>query len=125
MSAPDTKRPAGHCDSDDAWAEFERQYRGQPRSYGHLSDFALANAVFMADRNDLDLIVYQTAGKERIRWLSLRLAAAEAASVALLAALKTAEAFISGFEDDELQEGVGEILATMRAVIAEASGGQG
>ena len=74
MGTPDTKRPAGHCDSDDAWTEFERQYRGQPRSYGHLSDFALANAVFMADRNDLDLIVYQTAAKERIRWLSLRLA---------------------------------------------------
>jgi hypothetical protein len=30
----------------------------------------------MADRRDLDLIGYQTAAKERIRWLSLRLAAA-------------------------------------------------
>ena len=44
-----------------------------------MTDFELANAVFMADRNDLGLIVYQTAAKERIRWLSLRLAEAEAA----------------------------------------------
>jgi hypothetical protein len=40
-----------------------------------LTDFALANAVFLADRSDLDLIVYQTAAKERIRWLSAHLAA--------------------------------------------------
>ena len=71
-----TKRPDGHCTDDAAWAEFERQYRGQPRSFKHMTDFELANAVFMADRSDLDLIIYQTAAKERIRWLSLRLAAA-------------------------------------------------
>lgn len=41
-----------------------------------LSDFQLANAVFMASRTDLDLIVYQTAAKERIRWLSVQLAIA-------------------------------------------------
>jgi len=69
-------RPAGHCESDAAWEEFVAQYKGQPRSYAKLSDFALANAVFMADRNSLDLIHYQTAAKERIRWLSIRLAEA-------------------------------------------------
>jgi len=72
-------RPAGHCDDDAAWAEFARQYHGKPRSRPDLTDFALANAVFMADRWDLDLIVYQTAAKERIRWLSLRLAETVAA----------------------------------------------
>lgn len=82
------ERAPGHCNDDAAWAEFERQYRGQPRSFAKMTDFALANAVFMADRSDLDLIVYQTAAKERIRWLSLRLAAAEAA----LAQLKAKEA---------------------------------
>lgn len=41
---------------------------------GTMSDFELANAVYMADRRDLDLIVYQTAAKERIRWLSVQLA---------------------------------------------------
>ena len=71
-------REAGHCNDDAAWAEFERQYRGQPRSFGHMTDFELANAVFMADRYSFELISYQTAAKERIRWLSLRLAEATA-----------------------------------------------
>jgi hypothetical protein len=43
---------------------------------GDLSDMALANAVYLAGRDDLDLIVWQTAAKERIRWLSAHLAAA-------------------------------------------------
>lgn len=45
---------------------------------GEVSDFALANAVFLASREDSDLIVWQTAAKERIRWLSAQLAAANA-----------------------------------------------
>jgi len=75
-------RPAGHCDDDEAWAEFTRQYAGKPRSRPDMTDFALANAVFMADRNSFDLIVYQTAAKERIRWLSIRLAEALQATTA-------------------------------------------
>lgn len=73
------ERPPGHCTDDAAWEEFSRQYEALDRTglaKGHLTDFELANAVFMADRSDLDLIAYQTAAKERIRWLSLRLAAA-------------------------------------------------
>ena len=54
-------RGPGHCDDDAAWAEFVRQYDGKPRSMPDVTDFALANRVFMADRNDLDLIVWQTA----------------------------------------------------------------
>lgn len=71
---PIPSRGPGHCDDDAAWAEFVRQYHGRPRSRPDMTDFALANAVFLKDRNDLDLIVYQTAAKERIRWLSIRLA---------------------------------------------------
>lgn len=44
-------------------------------TYGHLTDMELANGVFMASRHDLDLIHWQTAAKERIRWLSAQLAA--------------------------------------------------
>jgi hypothetical protein len=67
-------------------AEMAREYGSKPRSWlgmSDLSDFALANAVFMADRNDLNLIIYQTAAKERIRWLSAQLALALADMEAL------------------------------------------
>lgn len=40
----------------------------------------------------------------------------------LLAALDRAEAFISGFEDDDTQEGVTEMLAAIRAALANAKG---
>ncbi len=76
------ERGPGHCDDDAAWAEFVSQYNGQPRSRPDMTDFALANRVFMADRGDLDLIVWQTAAKERIRWLSIELAKALSAAPA-------------------------------------------
>lgn len=38
----------------------------------------------------------------------------------MLAALKKAESFISGFEDDDLQEGIADLLAGIRAAIAKA-----
>jgi len=75
-------RGPGHCEDDGAWAAFVRQYDGQPRSLPDMTDFALANAVFMADRNDLNLMHYQTAAKERIRWLSIELAKAQGALAA-------------------------------------------
>jgi hypothetical protein len=38
---------------------------------GHLTDDALANAVYLCDhRTSLQSITYLTAAKERIRWLS-------------------------------------------------------
>jgi hypothetical protein len=70
-----------------------------------MTDFALANRVFMADRNDLDLIVWQTAAKERIRWLSIELAKAQA--------LLSGRAFTLG--EGDLFE-VAEILRTARGV---------
>jgi hypothetical protein len=74
-------RPKGHCDSDNTWDEFSSrpEYTNPTRdrlAMGHLTDFNLANAIFLADRNSLELISYQTAAKERIRWLSIQLATA-------------------------------------------------
>ena len=40
----------------------------------------------------------------------------------LLAALRLAERFLSGFEGDETQEGIDALLGTMRAAIASATG---
>lgn len=57
------------------YARWGRRDLGMP----DVPDFALANAIFMVDRNSLDLIVMQTAAKERIRWLSVQLAIARAA----------------------------------------------
>ena len=45
-----------------------------------------------------------------------------AAAPDLLAALEGAEGFISGFEDDETQESIGQLLQTIRAAIAKAKG---
>jgi hypothetical protein len=49
-------------------------------------------------------------------------AALIAAAPDLLAALERAEGFISGFEDDDTQEGVTEMLAAIRAALANAKG---
>jgi hypothetical protein len=40
----------------------------------------------------------------------------------LLAALRLAEGFVSGFEGDETQEGIDALLGTLRAAIASATG---
>lgn len=58
--------------------EKANEYVQMPREHiamgTRLSDFELANAIFLANRNDLSLIGLQTAAKERIRWLSAQLA---------------------------------------------------
>jgi hypothetical protein len=69
--------PAGH-EMATEYAKLTRAKLGN----AHRSDFAVANDVYMADRGDLDLIVHQTAAKERIRWLSVQLALAQAALAA-------------------------------------------
>lgn len=78
-------RPDGCCSDDGAWTEFVRQYRGNPRSRSDMTDFALANAVYMASGDDPDLIVWQTLAKERIRWLSIHYAEVIAERDALIA----------------------------------------
>lgn len=40
------------------------------------SDFELANAQYLVGRHDPALLSFQTAAKERIRWLSVQLAIA-------------------------------------------------
>lgn len=73
--------PAGHCSDRDAWVTFALRYYPMERrqlTMGDMTDFELANAQFMASRNDLNLIAFQTAAKDRIRWLSLQLAGARA-----------------------------------------------
>jgi len=44
------------------------------------------------------------------------------AATDLLAALRLAEGFVSGFEGDETQEGIDALLGTIRAAIASATG---
>lgn len=68
----------GHWTTADG-RDMALRYVNQPRSaigFADHNDFSLANAVFLADRNSLDLIVMQTAAKDRIRWLSANLAMA-------------------------------------------------
>lgn len=108
------ERPEGHCGDDKAWLEFTRQYAGQPRSYADMTDFALANAVFMADRNDLSLIHYQTAAKERIRWLSIRLADALRKAGEMEAALSDVRESCLYAEDD------GTVGVTLEPSLGEA-----
>ena len=57
---------------------------------GHLTDDELANGIFMASRNDLDLISWQQAAKDRIRWLSRALDQAEADKAAAVDAERAA-----------------------------------
>lgn len=68
----------GHWDTEDG-RDIASECVTQDRAriaYGDKSDMEIANAVFMVDRYDLALIHYQTAAKERIRWLSAQLALA-------------------------------------------------
>lgn len=70
----------GHWDTEDG-RDKASEYVAMPRDRlirGELSDLALANRQFLAGRYDLDLVVWQTAAKERIRWLSVQLAIANA-----------------------------------------------
>lgn len=57
-----------------------------------------------------------------MRVLARETRAARANVTAMLAALERAEGFISGFEDDDMQEGIGETLAAIRVAIARAEG---
>jgi hypothetical protein len=76
-----TEPVPGHWSTDEgtAMANFYAAKNRDELAYGQKTDLELANAIFMADRNDLALIGLQTAAKERIRWLSVQLALALAA----------------------------------------------
>lgn len=57
-----------------------------------------------------------------MRVLARETRAARVSVAAMLAALERAEGFISGFEDDDTQEGVTDMLAAIRVAIAKAKG---
>ena len=57
-----------------------------------------------------------------MRVLARETRAARVSVAAVLEALERAEAFIDGFEDDDTQEGVGEMLAAIRVALAKAKG---
>lgn len=57
-------------------------------AHGGVSDLALANAIYMANRNDSNLTGLQTAAKQRIRWLSAQLALVNQLQSNLLRAAK-------------------------------------
>lgn len=112
---------AGHWDTAAGRQMAESNMRVESRGFltkGEVSDFALANAVFLAGRDDLDLIVWQTAAKERIRWLSAQLATAltagpsQASATAKLEQLRTAvrKVLPSGAARDDLPDT--KVLAT-------------
>lgn len=80
IAPPFTSPIGGHWSTDEG-TDMANQYAGKKRedlALGSKTDLELANAIYMADRNSLDLIVLQTAAKERIRWLSAQLAIAKA-----------------------------------------------
>jgi len=77
MARPEFPVPMpGHWVSEEG-RRIADEYFGRDRSHlvmGDMSDFQLANEQFLVDRYDLQLIAYQTAAKDRIRWLSAQLA---------------------------------------------------
>lgn len=80
------------------------------------SDETLASSLLMLSR----LIgTDHPQGRQEMRDIVAR---AEKETAGMLAELRKAESFISGFEDDELQEGIAELLAGIRAAIARAEG---
>lgn len=126
MSAGHTEVPetaAGHWDTAEG-REMAIEYADKPKSWlimSEVSDFALANAQYLVGRDSLELIHYQTAAKERIRWLSVRLAIAEAALEGR--AIEAAEADLLGKALEaarkakrELENGNGEVMSIIAAM---------
>lgn len=95
-----------HCKDPAVWMQFGVPYSEQPRSHSDLSDFELANAVFMADRHDLNLIGFQAAAKERIRWLSIHLALANASNAAFIAEVEAGREALNTPELNDFAAGV-------------------
>ena len=77
------------------------------RDIGFPETPGLADAVDRMNR------AYDNAGKRQAKADARR--RIEAAAPAMLDALRTAEEFIAGFEGDEMQEGVDDMLQAMRA----------
>jgi AmiR/NasT family two-component response regulator len=67
---------------------------------------------------DMDLVAYQTAAKERIRWLSVRLALSEAAGLAMAARL---EALTGGLPNIDAWERAAALLGESFGIGREAA----
>ncbi len=71
----------GHWETLDG-REMARRYAAMERGrlgMADMTDFRLSNALYMVDHHDIG---YQTAAKDRIRWLSVQLALASAKAIA-------------------------------------------
>ena len=73
----------------------------------------------LAERRRLQAV--KEANEAGVPYLRAR-AERDLAAPNLLAALRLAEGFVSGFEGDETQEGIDALLGTIRAAIASATG---
>ena len=109
-------------------AEYSVLLRNQ---LGHsaLSDFALANAVFLVGRDDFRLINFQTSAKDRIRWLSVQLVIAKALNDDLVKALEVTVAelkvFAAMLHDDFTRGQINANIAKAETALARAKGGEG
>lgn len=98
----------GHWETLDG-REMARRYAAMERGQlgmADMTDFRLSNAVYMADRHDIELIAYQTAAKDRIRWLSVQLALAKAANAPTAPAIDEPEraAIVAFLQTDAVYE---------------------
>lgn len=85
-----------HFDSQEG-IDLANEYAGMARAdlmMGEYSDFVLANAQYLISRNDLRLISFQQAAKERIRWLSVQVALAATERDTLKARVEELEAVL-------------------------------
>lgn len=95
-----------------------------PVPYGDGHDTVICSDV-LGDRRIAFMAISGSryADERRKNWAEIKAnARLIAASPDLLAELEKAEAFMSGFEGDPLQEGIDEKLANIRAAIAKAKG---
>jgi hypothetical protein len=89
---------------------------GNPHIFGTFPDGSLAMGEVSLNNHRAVLISINDVPTDASRF------DLHASHVQLTKALEEAESFISGFEGDELQEGINEKLATIRAALAYARG---
>jgi len=107
---------AGHWATPEG-LEMARRYAGMHRMEvmaQNQTDMEVANAAFM-DPSIMNL----TVAKDRIRWLSVQLALANAGKAALLTTAESLVTHLDGLPDPE---DIGACLKNARAVIARAKG---
>lgn len=74
--------PKGHADDEMSWIDMVKRYGPKDRSKlcgGYMTDLAVAYQVAMVSRQSPDFEGVITTARDRIRWLSIQLALANAA----------------------------------------------